>query len=84
VPEKGWLTKIAIDARAADITGDLAIDASGQGAPSRLWAGLEAPGTILGARPVDWFTVLALVALAAAGAVLIGRLSTPRASSAAG
>jgi hypothetical protein len=84
VPEKGWLTKLAIDARAGDLLGDLAIDASGQGAPSRLWAGLEAPGTILGARPVDWLTILALLLTAAVGAVLIGRLSTPRASSTAG
>lgn len=41
VPESAWLTKVGIDAAAPDLTFDLAIDASGQGAPSRVAAGLD-------------------------------------------
>jgi hypothetical protein len=44
VPSKGWLTKIAVDATAADLTYDLAIDVSGAGAPSRVDAGFALPG----------------------------------------
>jgi len=78
VPASAWLTKVAISGPASNLDIDLAIDASGQGAPSRLWAGLEAPGLILGARPADWLAVLALVAVAAGGALLLARLAVPR------
>ena len=44
VPSSGWLSKITIDAPAATLRYDLAIDASGQGAPSRVQAGLDLPG----------------------------------------
>lgn len=40
VPDSAWLTKIRIDADAASLRYDLAVDASGQGAPSRIAAGL--------------------------------------------
>ena len=40
VPESGWLTKVRIDAEAGDLTYDLAVDASGEGNPSRTAAGL--------------------------------------------
>ena len=40
VPSSGWLTKLTIDAEAGDLTYDLAVDASGQGTPSRVAAGL--------------------------------------------
>ena len=43
VPTKAWLTKIAIDASAPQLSFDLAIDASGAGVPSRVAAGLELP-----------------------------------------
>jgi hypothetical protein len=43
IPSKGWLTKIAVDAAAGDLTYDLAIDVSGAGAPSRVDAGFELP-----------------------------------------
>jgi hypothetical protein len=45
VPTSAWLSKVTIDAAAPDLTFDLAIDASGAGAPSRLMAGLDLPGT---------------------------------------
>jgi hypothetical protein len=43
VPSKGWLTKIAVDGPAGDLTYDLAIDVSGAGAPSRVDAGFSLP-----------------------------------------
>src|SRR5262249_9974300 len=46
VPSSGWLSQVTIDGAAQQIGFDLAIDASGQGAPSRIQAGLEpAPAT---------------------------------------
>jgi hypothetical protein len=41
VPESGWLTKVRIEIAAGDLDFDLAIDASGRGAPSRVAAGLD-------------------------------------------
>jgi hypothetical protein len=43
VPGDGWLTKIAIDASAPQLSYDLAVDASGQGVPSWVQAGLDVP-----------------------------------------
>ena len=43
VPSDGWLTKIAIDANAPQLSYDLAIDASGMGVPSWVQAGLALP-----------------------------------------
>jgi hypothetical protein len=43
IPASGWLTQIRLDATPGDLTYDLAIDASGQGAPSRVAAGLSQP-----------------------------------------
>ncbi|MEO7118725.1 MAG: DUF2330 domain-containing protein, partial [Candidatus Limnocylindrales bacterium] len=40
VPQSAWLSKIRIDATAGQLQYDLAVDASGQGTPSRLAAGL--------------------------------------------
>ena len=47
IPSSGWLTKVSIDAAASDLTFDLAIDASGAGAPSRVMAGLDRPGAVV-------------------------------------
>jgi hypothetical protein len=41
VPKSGWLTKVRVDTAAGDLRYDLAIDASGQGTPSRVAAGLD-------------------------------------------
>ncbi len=46
VPESGWLTKIAVDASATQLSYDLAIDATGQGVPSWVQAGFDAPPAI--------------------------------------
>jgi hypothetical protein len=43
VPSSAWLTKLAIDAPASSLKFDLAVDASGQAAPSRVAAGLAVP-----------------------------------------
>jgi hypothetical protein len=53
VPGSAWLSKVAIDAKASDLTFDLAIDASGQGTPSRVAAGLELPAAPAPLRPFD-------------------------------
>jgi hypothetical protein len=44
VPASAWLTKVRVDAAAAQLSFDLAIDASGAAAPSRVMAGLDLPG----------------------------------------
>jgi hypothetical protein len=46
VPTSGWLTKVAIDAAAPQLSFDLAIDPTGAGRPSRIMAGLDAPGSV--------------------------------------
>ena len=47
VPTGGWLTKVAIDADAPQLSFDLAIDATGQGVPSWVQAGLPVPTTYI-------------------------------------
>src|SRR6187551_3375774 len=44
VPTSAWLSKVRIDASAPQLAFDLAIDATGAGAPSRIMAGLDVPG----------------------------------------
>jgi hypothetical protein len=44
VPTSAWLSKVRIDASAPQLAFDLAIDATGTGAPSRIMAGLDMPG----------------------------------------
>jgi hypothetical protein len=53
VPGSAWLSKVAIDAKVSDLAFDLAIDASGQGTPSRVAAGLELPAAPAPVRPFD-------------------------------
>jgi hypothetical protein len=47
VPTSGWLSKVRIDASAPQLAFDLAIDATGAGAPSRIMAGLDMPGATI-------------------------------------
>ena len=44
VPDDAWLSKVALDGEASQFGFDLAVDASGQNAPSRVAAGLDLPG----------------------------------------
>jgi hypothetical protein len=71
VPEDGWLSRIAIDARADQLTFDLAVAPTG-GQPSPVDAGFELPA---GVAPRDSGPVLlALFITALAGAVVLGLL----------
>jgi hypothetical protein len=63
ISSSAWLTKIGIDAAPAQLGFDLAIDASGAAAPSRVMAGLDLPGaTVVPAATLD--VVRAIVGLA--------------------
>jgi hypothetical protein len=76
VPTSAWLTKLSIDAPASALTFDLAVDASGQGEPSRRAAGLESTGSG-DDKTVYW--VLTGLAAAAIGFV-VARAGEKRAS----
>lgn len=67
VPQSAWLTKLRIDARAADLTYDLAVDATGSGTPSRVAAGLEDRAALQMplAAPPGWLLVTLVAALLA-------------------
>ena len=68
VPRTGWLTKVSIDAEAPQLAFDLAIDASGPGAPSRVAAGLYLPGTTAAAdQTMDVLRVVVGLALTIGG-----------------
>ena len=53
VPTSAWLSKVRIDASAPQLAFDLAIDATGAGAPSRIMAGLDMPGATVVAPDRD-------------------------------
>lgn len=58
VPAGGWLTKVAVEASATQLSFDLAIDASGQGVPSWVQAGFDAPPPIV-IEGATWVRILA-------------------------
>jgi hypothetical protein len=72
VPASGWLSKIAIDASAAALHFDLAIDASGQGTPSRVQAGLEKPGAISRDGSLAMAFLFGMLAAGALGVLVLG------------
>ena len=78
VPQSGWLSKIAIDASASQLTYDLAVDAKGL-SPSRVAAGLQAPASQTGSsgQPSGDQIALIGIALAAFGAIFLLRKSQP-------
>src|SRR2546428_1332324 len=77
VPQSAWLTKIAIDAAASQLTYDLAVDAKGA-SPSRVAAGLEGPANAaLPAKPVSDTVALLGIALATLGAIVLLRKTRP-------
>ena len=62
IPSEGWLTKVAIDASATELTFDLAVDASGAGRPSETDAGFAPIGpTPAPASPVPYLLLLAAI-----------------------
>lgn len=79
VPQAGWLSKIAIDASASQLTYDLAVDAKGT-SPSRVAAGLEAPASVTSSSnqpPSSDQLSLIGIALTAFGAIFLLRKSQP-------
>jgi hypothetical protein len=79
VPESAWLTKVRIDASAAQLGFDLAIDASGARQPSRVMAGLDLPGSVAAAdRADDLLRIVVAVAFMAGGIGGIAYLLTRR------
>jgi hypothetical protein len=78
VPEMGWLTKISIDAKASQLTYDLAVSANGT-VPSRVAAGLEAPAPKNApASQSNEPLVLAGIAITGLGALLLIARLAPR------
>lgn len=72
VPESAWLTKMEIDSAAGDMNFDLAVDASGQGHPSRVAAGLELLSeTDGGLSMATIWTAAALVLVVLVGAAVL-------------
>ncbi len=69
VPDKAWLTKIALDGKAPQFGYDLAVDVSGANAPSRVDAGIDMPGasdpTVMSS--IRWFAGISFVSLGIGG-----------------
>lgn len=79
IPRSAWLTKLRVDARAADLTYDLAVDASGSGIPSRVAAGFEAPAApVAPAEPPSTWALLALVVALLGIPVALSRIEPAR------
>jgi hypothetical protein len=75
VPQSAWLSKIAIDASASQLTYDLAVDAKGL-SPSRVAAGLEAPASrSQSSQPTNEQIALIGIALGAFAAIFLLRRS---------
>jgi hypothetical protein len=78
VPTSAWLTKLQINSSVADLSYDLAVDASGQGAPSRLAAGLDpSPPAVQLQGPVG-ASAIVLLLLALPLTVAVRRLGWTR------
>jgi len=71
IPERAWLTKVALDGEASQFGFDLAIDATGANAPSRVAAGLDLPGATdpTGPAMVRWLGMV-LFLVGALGSLL--------------
>jgi hypothetical protein len=82
VPETAFLTKVGIDAKASDLRFDLAIDASGMGAPSLEDAGFApfGPAPVPPNSTMVWMILLGLalsLPLVAAGLITVVARSGP-------
>ncbi len=80
VPARAWLTKVAVDATAGQLRYDLAVSTTAA-APSPIAAGLEAPVAPLRSQVPELaaFAALALVLVAAGGALILRTPATARA-----
>jgi hypothetical protein len=76
VPTDGYLSKVAVDASATQLSFDLAIDASGQGMPSWVQAGFKAPAPIV-IESSTWVRILAGSILALALVILLVAIRRP-------
>jgi hypothetical protein len=78
VPTTAWLTKLTVNSSVADLAYDLAVDASGQGTPSRHAAGLDpAPPAVQLQGPVG-ASAIVLLLLALPLTVAVRRLGRRR------
>jgi hypothetical protein len=78
VPDTAWLTKVTVDAAAPELRFDLAIDVSGQGAPSLRDAGFApfGPLPVPPSSTTIWVLLLGLaLTLPLAAAAMIAMLS---------
>jgi hypothetical protein len=84
VPAEAWLTQVRIDASAANLSYDLAIDPTGLGQPSRVDAGWDLPTPTQVAQTVDGPNAPLAVAFVVVGVGLIASLLAirPRGSAA--
>ena len=73
VPASAWLTKVKVDSRAGEIAYDLAVDASGQGTPSRVAEGLDPAERSVPVQSLAFPGSLALVLLGAPLAFVLRR-----------
>jgi hypothetical protein len=78
IPSSGWLTKVAVDGAASQLSYDLAIDASGNGRPSAIDAGLAMPGATPIPGSIDLARLVLALGLAAVGLLGIGMIARAR------
>jgi hypothetical protein len=78
VPQSGWLTKLAVNAKASDLRYDLAIDASGANSPSVIAAGFAMPGAPAVSQPVDVVRIVVGVAIIALGVLFVIAITARR------
>ena len=72
IPQDAWLTKVSINSTASSLSYDLAVDASGKGAPSPVAAGLTAPALAKDATGsgINYRNIAIVLAIAGFGVVL--------------
>ena len=78
IPTFGWLTKVAVDGEAGQLSYDLAVDASGHGAPSAVDAGLAMPGSPALPSSVDLARLLLALGFAGMGLLGLGMVARAR------
>jgi len=78
VPNSAWLTKVAIDADAPQLSYDLAVDASGMGVPSWVQAGLALPARV--SDQLTWIRVVLAAVLAIGVLMLVVVMARPGAA----
>src|SRR6266550_1788451 len=81
IPTSGWLTQVAVDGEAGQLSYDLAVDASGHGAPSAVDAGLAMPGSPGLPSSVDVARLLLALGLVGMGLLGLGMVARARPSS---